>query len=156
VPTHRVALRANEAGNNPSNDSVAAVTTIESTAAVDSVLRLVSVEQVDPPRRRRGSTRLVLTFNRALMASTARNRAFYRLVTAGRDRRFGTRDDRATPLASVALDNTGQIVTLALRSRLNRRVAYRLIVSAGVTDTGGSPLDGDGDGAPGGSATVSL
>jgi hypothetical protein len=52
-------------------------------------------------QRRKSSTVIVVQFNQAPDPATAMNLANYSLVSAGKDRKFGTRDDRSVPLASV-------------------------------------------------------
>ena len=46
-------------------------------------------------------TTLIVTFNRPMDAASAEDLANYRLVSAGPDHRFGTRDDRAIRIRSV-------------------------------------------------------
>jgi uncharacterized repeat protein (TIGR01451 family) len=99
--------------------------------------------------------RLVLSFSEGLAATGAASLANYQLVTAGRDGRFGSRDDRAIALASASHEATTNTVTLTTRRPLPLGRPYQLRVSGGpggLTDLAGNPLDGDGDGLPGGDA----
>lgn len=109
---------------------------------------------------RRGGTQLVLTFDRALFTPFATFSPFYRVVVPGRDKRFGTVDDRVQKLKTLSLDPTGKIVTLTFRARLNTRGSYQLTVTGGpafgVMDTALSLLDGDRNGTAGGDAIVPL
>ena len=87
-------------------------------------------------------THLVLGFNEPLHGPSAANLANYRLVSAGRDGRFGTRDDVVIPLRSATIDATAQIVTLVTRRPLPLRRPYQLLVRGGISDLANNGLDG--------------
>ncbi|WP_337176204.1 FG-GAP-like repeat-containing protein [Paludisphaera sp.] len=87
---------------------------------------------------------------------TARSLANYRLVRAGRDGRFGTRDDRAVPIRSASYDAAGRAVVLVPRHARLGAEPLRLTVTASVTDARGYAVDGDGDGLPGGDSNTIL
>jgi hypothetical protein len=101
----------------------------------------------------RQPTTLVLTFSAPMDAARADSLAEYRLVWAGPDHRFGTRDDRIIPIRSARYDAASQAVRLRPIRRLPLRRTYRLTVvgtpPGGLTDTGGIFLDGAGTGRPG-------
>lgn len=105
---------------------------------------------------RRGRTVvLILRFNGPLEAGTASNRRLYRLSTAGRDRRFGTRDD-VVQVARTALYSAGdQSVTLTPMRAVSNRQNYQFIVD-GLIDNLGRAIDGDRDGAAGGPVRLSI
>ena len=94
---------------------------------------------------------IVLTFNNALNPSSTKAKANYRLAAAGRDRRFGTRDDVKVRFRSVAYNSAARTVTMTPAGRLvlNKKFQLRLN-AAGLIDLYGRPLDGNGDGRPGG------
>ncbi|MFO0907367.1 MAG: Ig-like domain-containing protein [Isosphaeraceae bacterium] len=98
-------------------------------------------------------TSLVLSFDAALDPSRAVDLSAYRLLTAGRDGRFGTRDDGSVAFVSASYDAATHTVTLAPKQRLSLWQPYRLIVkgtgSASVTDIHGNPLDGQNVGGSG-------
>lgn len=106
---------------------------------------------------RRGTTvlRLELRLNGPLNLASAGRTANYRLTFAGRDRRFGTRDDQVVALASARYTPTSGLVTLTPRGRLNLQSTLRL-TALNLTDDRGRPLDGDRDGKPGGSFAAQI
>jgi hypothetical protein len=93
---------------------------------------------------------LVLTFNEALDLTRATNLANYRLVSPGRDRRFGTRDDQTIALRTPVYDPVAHTVTLTPRRKLSTSGQLELTVigtsPGGVTDRAGNLLNGNGDG----------
>jgi hypothetical protein len=91
-------------------------------------------------------------------AQTAGSIASYRIVSAGRDRRFGTRDDRATALRLAAYDAAARTVTLWPTRAASLSQPLRLIIAetAGLADEAGNRLDGNRDGRPGGDYTASI
>jgi hypothetical protein len=97
---------------------------------------------------------LVLTFSEALDRAGAENAANYHLVAAGRDGRFGTRDDRMIPIKSAVCDPGRHAITLTTAQRLSWTEPYEIWVNGssptGVTDLAGNLLDGNSDGKPGG------
>jgi hypothetical protein len=102
-------------------------------------------------------TKLVLTFNEPIDASSASNLANYRLVPSGPRGKVAA---RAKPirLSAALYDEATHTVTLLPRTRLPLRNNYRLIVSGlpvgGVQDRAGVMLDGNRDGTPGDSMNV--
>ena len=67
------------------------------------------------PNPKTKGTPLVLTFSEALDVASAVNLANYLLVTAGRDKRFGTKDDKKIALRSATYNPTTHTVTLVPR-----------------------------------------
>ncbi len=99
-------------------------------------------------------TTLVVAFSQDMNAQSASNLANYVLTTAGRDGRFGTRDDVRIALRSAAYDTVTHVVTLTPMARtipLHR--AYRLTVNGtptqGLSNTTGVYLGGQGVASPG-------
>jgi hypothetical protein len=93
-------------------------------------------------------TSLVLTFSEDMNPGPAQAVSNYRLVAPGRDRRFGTRDDRSIAISSATYSPRSRTVTLAPRQRLNLHAVYQLTVNAGpggLTSTAGIPLAGKSD-----------
>jgi hypothetical protein len=128
----------------------------------------LEVNVVPPPVRvtavslrvfKRKANDILMTFNGPLNVAAASNLANYRLVSAGRDKKFGDRDDRVMPLRFASHINFGSSseVDLVLRALPVSKIPERLTLNAvGLTDTLGRPLDGDGDGQPGGNSTAVL
>jgi hypothetical protein len=100
---------------------------------------------------------IVLTFDGELRPPAAQVKANYRLAAAGRDRRFGTRDDVRIRLRSAVYNPAARSVTLIPAGRviLNRTLQLRLNAS-GLVDAFGRPLDGDRDGRAGGDFVVLI
>ncbi|WP_406696292.1 hypothetical protein V5E97_35405 [Singulisphaera sp. Ch08] len=144
-------VRANEPDPGPVNNETTLTLTVTSATPSPPLV----VEGFRRSGIHRQPTRLVLTFNQPLQPATAVDVSNYRLVGLGRDRRFGTRNDRHIAMRSVKLDPTGRVVTLTPIVRLPIRLRFQLTVagaeSVGLTSTSGRLLDGDSDGRPGGS-----
>ena len=99
-------------------------------------------------------TTLVASFSQTLDASAASNVGNYLLTSAGVDGRFGTRDDKNIRLASAIYNAGANTVTLGLvQKNIPLRQLYRLAITgtptAGLQNTGGTFLGGQGIGAPG-------
>jgi hypothetical protein len=92
----------------------------------------------------------VLTFDRKLNAAEAQRLGNYELLSPGKDRRFGTRDDRVLALRSAVYDPAANTVTLTPVKRLKTNQAFRITVQDAVTDVDGNLLDGDANGQAGG------
>ncbi len=95
-------------------------------------------------------TPIVLTFSEDLDPTRAAILANYRLVTAGRDKKFGTKDDKVVALRSATYNAATRSVTLLPRKKLSLGVKYRITVDGtsahGIVDLAGTLLDGDRDG----------
>jgi hypothetical protein len=96
----------------------------------------------------------------ASSSSASQDLTNYRIVAAGADGEFGTRDDTIVPIKAVIYDATTNTVTLSPKHRLNLHRRYMLIVNGstptGVADMAGNLLDGNGDGKPGASYAAIL
>ncbi|MBX6313982.1 MAG: DUF11 domain-containing protein, partial [Isosphaeraceae bacterium] len=136
---------------NPANNSATATTTVGSPGGDTTGPTVVALQRFGFHVR---PTRLVLTFSEDLDPARAANLANYRLVAAGRDRRFGTRDDLVIGLRSASYDPAARAVTLSPNRRLSLFQTFQLTAIGtgprGLTDRAGNLLDGDGDGRPGG------
>jgi hypothetical protein len=94
---------------------------------------------------------IVLTFSEQVAPAGASTLGTYRLVSAGRDRRFGTRDDRTLSLRSASYDPATLSVTLVPSGKLPKGKPLQLVVSSpALVDLALNALDGDSDGRPGG------
>ena len=102
------------------------------------------------PSPKTKGTPVVLTFSEDLDLARATNLVNYLLVTSGRDKKFGTSDDKKVALRSASYNPTARTVTLLPRKKLAASVKYRLTVNgtsaSGVEDLAGNLLDGDHDG----------
>ena len=99
----------------------------------------------------------MLTFDKSLALAAASTQTNYRLVAAGRDGRFGTRDDVVIALRSATYDPISRAVSLTTRHPLPLRRQYHLTVRAaqgGLTDLTSHALNSNANGTPGGDAVV--
>jgi hypothetical protein len=97
---------------------------------------------------------LVVSFGGALDSARAQNLGDYHLVAAGKDKKFGTRDDKAVALGLASYDSSAHTVTP--RGKVPKGSLQLTITATGSLDTQGRPLDGNRDGQPGGDFQVVL
>ena len=102
------------------------------------------------PNPKAKTTPLVLAFSEDLNPARAVNLSNFRLVTAGRDKKFGTKDDKVIALRSATYNPTTHKLTLLPRKKLAIATKYRLTVNGtsatGIEDLAGNLLDGIGNG----------
>ena len=95
-----------------------------------------------------------------MMAGPAEDLTNYHLVSAGGDRRFGTRDDRSIPVVQATYDALAGTVTLAPLRLLSLRRMYQLTVNGrppgGLVSTSGVYLAGNGQGQAGTDYTTTF
>ncbi len=124
--------------------------TSEFSAAVVVDLTGPTISNVLLPNPKAKTTPLLLTFSQDLDLASAVNLANYILVTAGPDKRFGTKDDKKIALRSATYNPITHTVTLLPRKKLSVGVKYRLTVNgtsaSGVEDLAGNLLDANLDG----------
>ena len=123
-----------------------------------SVTPPVTIERVQVlPKHRQTPARIVVTLSADVDAAAASNLANYRLAAAGRDKRFGTKDDKVTKLKKALYDAALDTITLSTRGKLSRVPAKMLTIYAtNLLDSTGRRLDGDHDGEPGGDFAATL
>ncbi len=98
---------------------------------------------------------LLLRFSGELIASPAANLRNYRVVNAGRDKKFGTRDDRsfAIRLARI-LPADSKTISITFRTALPKNDDYRLTITGLTEKKTGKLIDGDKNGTNGGTVTA--
>jgi hypothetical protein len=108
--------------------------------------------------KRKRLTSVQITFSEPMNGPLAGSLASYRIVSAGRDRRFGTKDDKPKRLRAAVYDPATRTVTIRPAGQLALGQPLRLVIndSAGVTDEAGNRLDGNRDGRPGGDYAATL
>ena len=147
--SHRFTVQASDSG---SPASTAVSTFLVSVKPVTlQVSRFVPVLN-----RQRAITGVTVEFTQTLDTSSATRTANYLIVNAGRDGRFGTRDDRTVRVRSVRVSADRKSVVLSPQATLVRNQSYRLTVLDSVLDSLGRRLDGDRNGNFGGSASVNI
>jgi hypothetical protein len=95
-------------------------------------------------------------FSGALDSAHARDLGAYRLVTPGKDKAFGTRDDKVAALVGASYDPGTHTVTLTPRRKASKKALQLAIAAVRVLDAQGRPIDGDRDGQPGGDFRTTL
>lgn len=103
-------------------------------------------------------TGIRLFFSGPLDAASAGRLGNYQLVSnPGRDRTYGTRDDRLTRIQFVRYDATNNSVTLAPRGRVILRGAQTIRLRAiGLLDASNILVDGSRNGQPGGDIWLNV
>ncbi len=99
---------------------------------------------------------LVVSFSGALDPGDAANLTAYRLDAAGRDKKFGTRHDKIIPMAQAAYNSAQETVTLTPRGTVPNQTLELTINATLVLDARQRPIDGNGDGRPGGNFVATL
>jgi hypothetical protein len=123
--------------------------------AVQSV-PLVTISPGVVGKTKKGQTTIGLVFSGAVTG--AASLADYKLISAGKDKKFGTRDDKTVALKSVAYDGSNAKVKLTTKKAVVNSIGpVKLSVSAAtIADSYGRAVDADGDGKAGGSFVVML
>ena len=121
----------------------------------------VRVVDVRGASRTGSISRLAVTFSGALNRSSARNRNHYWLVLPGRDEILGTPDDRRIRIRAATYSRPTHSVRLVASRPIPARQTFALVVSGSITgpavrDLAQRPIDGDGDGQPGGDFVAVL
>jgi hypothetical protein len=93
---------------------------------------------------------VVVSFSGALQQAAAQNLSEYHLVTAGKDKKLGTPDDKPARLVSAVYNATAHTVTLTRGGKLPKQALQLTITASGLLDSQGRPIDGNKDGQPGG------
>jgi hypothetical protein len=101
-------------------------------AAVNVTSLRVATVKNGTGRRARNVTGIVLQFSDALNPAQAQNLAAYQLVTPGRDKKFGTRDDKRVALASARYDGSTHTVTLIPKQAFNKMQLQQLTVESAL------------------------
>ena len=100
--------------------------------------------------RKKAVKLLVVSYSGALDPGHAQDLGDYHLVTAGRDKKFGNRDDKRVALASATYDPATHTVKLLPRGKVSNQKLQLSITAAGTLDAQHRPIDGNRDGQPGG------
>jgi hypothetical protein len=100
---------------------------------------------------------IVLTVSAALRADTANSPANYSLWLAGKDKKFGTKDDKHVKLRTPVYDEAENTITLTPKGRLAAATKRQLRVNgSAILDLLNRPLDGNRDLQPGGDFVATL
>jgi hypothetical protein len=107
-------------------------------------------------KKRSALAAIAIGFSEALLPGGATSLGSYRLTSAGRDKRFGTKDDKMLNLAVVTYDSKTHTVKLVARGKAPLNQPLQLVASGAgaLADLAGNVLDGNGDGKPGGDFVV--
>ena len=133
-----------------------------------TTVTIISEDTVPPPPRinsistviSKGSmTGINITFSTGLDPNTIKNLASYVLSAAGKDKKFGTKDDTKYRITKVAYNATSRTLTLthaAIRLTADLQLTIIGTGSTALKDTIGQALDGDKNATPGGNAMVMI
>ncbi len=133
-----------------------------------TIITIISEDTVPPPPRinsistviSKGSmTGINITFSTGLDPNSIKNLASYALVAAGKDKKFGTKDDTKYKITKVAYNATTRTLTLthaAIKLTADLQLTIIGTGSTALKDTIGQALDGDKNGTPGGNALVMI
>ncbi|MBI3463815.1 MAG: hypothetical protein HY000_12275, partial [Planctomycetes bacterium] len=114
------------------------------TAVADTAApRIVDVRLSVRPKAK-ATEAIILKASEELAPAPAADRRNYTLVAAGKDRRFGTRDDRPIPVRSVTYDPAEWTVTVTPAKPIAANQLFRIAVSNNLTDLAGSHLENYG------------
>ena len=116
------------------------------TVTLDLVPPVVTVKsvqwQVTKIPRKKPIVFLAVSFSAALKQGTAENLNDYHLIAAGRDRKFGTRDDKKLTLLSPVYDAHTHIVTLTPKGKVPNQMLRLTITATQTINAQGRPING--------------
>ncbi|WP_165227603.1 Calx-beta domain-containing protein [Aquisphaera insulae] len=119
-----------------------------------STPRPVSIVAARLAMKKKTVTGIVIQVDGGLDSSSARALSNHVLISAGRDKIFGTRDDKVVRLSKAAYNPATNTITITARGgSLALGSPLRLTVngsSSGLLDLSGRPIDGNRDGVAGG------
>src|SRR5262245_53268245 len=81
------------------------------------------------------------SLSEALDPRSAQVPAAYCLVSSGKAKKFGTRDDKAVALASATYESSSHTVALTPRGKLPGQALPPKFTASGVNDATGRPID---------------
>jgi hypothetical protein len=109
-----------------------------------------------PNKKGSALSTMLIGFSEAMAPKGVLSLNSYRLVSAGKDRRFGTKDDKRLAIGKVVYNQVKRVATLTPKLSVALNQPLQLIVSGtgAVTDLALNALDGDKNGKPGGDFIV--
>src|SRR5262249_28471347 len=120
------------------------------TAAPPVTVTNLQIQTQKPAKGKATSKFLEVGFSGALDPSTVTSLDGMRLVAAGKDKKFGTRDDASLLQGAVTYDTTTHTLSLRLKNIAFKPPLQFSIPDGTIRDTSGRVLDGNRDGVPGG------
>jgi hypothetical protein len=110
--------------------------------------------------RKHQVTEILVGFNGALNAAEAQDLGIYHLTVAGKHGSFTARNARAIKLKGAVYNPANDTVALFTRKPFSLKKKVQLLVNgtppSGLQDSSNRPIDGDGNGQPGGNAVRVL
>jgi hypothetical protein len=131
-------------------------------SVLDATTRIVASPPADttPPRvtsfkttkKGKNLSSILVGFSEAMLAKGVLALGSYQLISAGKDRKFGTKDDKVLSLGKARYNQSRRLVTLTTKKSVALSQPLQLIVrgSGAITDEAGNALDGDKNATPGG------
>jgi hypothetical protein len=102
------------------------------------------------PSKKKTAKVLVVNISGTLDPASAQVVSDYNLVSPGKDKKLGTRDDKTVVLTSATYDPVARAVTLTPKGRVPTGSLQLTIKAAGTLDAHQQPIDGNRDGQSGG------
>jgi hypothetical protein len=130
--------------------------TAQSVAPAAAVTVLGVQWQTHKVSRTRSAKVLVVSYSGALDPTAAANLGAYHLFAPGTGKKLAVHNEKPIALASASYDPSARTVTLTPRGTVAGRGVQLSITAAQVLDTQGRPIDGNGDGQPGGDFVARL
>jgi hypothetical protein len=138
---------------NPATNIAASVVTVNAASTTPIGGDGPRVLGVDRSGFHAHTSSILVTFDTALDVISAQSLNSYQLVSAGRDGKFGTKDDQTIPLSSATYNATAHTVTLHTRKPYSLHKSVQLTVGGtlpnAVKGANGALLDGEDTGTPG-------
>lgn len=125
----------------------------------DIAIPVTKITSVKPVLSRGTMTTINIVFSSDLDANSIKNLASYTLVAAGRDKKFGTKDDTKYKMSKVSYNASTKTLTLT-HAKITLTGDLQLTVSGSgsttLKDRGGNAIDGNRDGKAGGNAVIKI
>jgi len=147
--SHTLTLTVTDSSGASATDSMS-VTVADTTGPLITDVQFLAVKKT--------ITGLVLEASESLNPATAAAPTSYALHSAGKDKKLGTADDIAVPLASVVYDQAVRTIQLTPVKALKAGQFFKLSIldTGDITDIVGNRLDGDMNGVSGGDCVALI
>ncbi len=143
---------------NPITPTIPAV--VSSSPGPLVTLTSVQVVKIKTKKHKPAVPVIVIGFSDGLNAAEASSIGEYQLIVAGKKKSFTAKNAKKLPLASAVYNAANNTVTLTTKKKLVLNKLMELVVDAnppaGLQDTSGRYIDGNGDGQPGGNGVAVL
>ena len=156
VGTYSVTINANDNGVPSQSASKTIQITVKPVPAPPALIKPLSITAV---RLKTGQvTSINISFSDALDATSANRLSNFQIISsAGKDKKFGTKDDVLFKVASVKYNAATKTITIVPSGKLIvSATGLYTIRASGLTDSLGRAIDGNRDGLAGGDLIAKL